>query len=383
MADYIVSDTSLTAVADAIREKTGKSGQMAFPNGFVSEVEGIEKGATANEVFYRTAFDGEDIVLDDTGDLVKRDLDYAFAKMPVKSVLLNLATQPTRAWYTFSGCTKLQSLSIPYLTALGNQEHFAEGCSALTNFHAPLLEAAGATMLNNCDALETLVFPSMKSVYTSAFAASSKLRAVDFGGEMSGGLFRNSIFNGDGVLTTLVIRKTDGPCAITNVNVFSGTTFRTGDTGGTIYIHKVLYDELGTGSTNDYKAATNWSTVDAYGTITWAQIEGSEYENYYVDGTPIVEPTYYDMSTVTWSASGNDARSSGIPTGDNGILLKISNSVQIYNADTNTRITGPGVYVTQMVIIPSMAANISIAAIGHKNDIETWLADTTISVRIL
>lgn len=341
----------------------------------MSEVEGIEIGATANEVFYRTAFDGEDIVLDDTEDLVRRNLDYAFANMPVKSVVLNLTTVPTRMWYTFSGCQKLQSLTMPYLTTLGNSEHMVEGCPALTNFHAPLLEAAGATMLNNCDALETLVFPSMKSVYTSAFAASSKLRAVDFGGEMDNGLFRNSIFNGDGVLTTLVIRKTDGPCALTNVNAFTGTPFRSGGTGGTLYVPSALISE--------YEAATNWSTVLSYTNNSIAAIEGSEYENYYVDGTPIVEPIYYDMSTVTWSVVGNDARSSAIPTGNNGILFKISNSVQIYNADTNTRITGAGVYVTSMVITPSMAANISIAAIGHKNDIETWVADTTISVRIL
>lgn len=54
--------------------------------------------------------------------------------------------------------------------------------------------------------------------------------------------------------------------------------FKSGGTGGTIYIPKVLYDHLGDGTANDYKAATNWSTVDARGTITWAQIEGSEYE---------------------------------------------------------------------------------------------------------
>lgn len=49
-------------------------------------------------------------------------------------------------------------------------------------------------------------------------------------------------------------------------------------TGGTIYIPKVLYDHLGDGTSLDYKAATNWSTVDGYGAITWAKIEGSAYE---------------------------------------------------------------------------------------------------------
>lgn len=42
MADYVVSDTSLVAVANAIRTKGGTSAQLAFPNGFISAVEAIE-----------------------------------------------------------------------------------------------------------------------------------------------------------------------------------------------------------------------------------------------------------------------------------------------------------------------------------------------------
>lgn len=44
MASYVVSDTSLTAVADAIRAKSGGSSQLAFPNGFVSEIGNIPTG---------------------------------------------------------------------------------------------------------------------------------------------------------------------------------------------------------------------------------------------------------------------------------------------------------------------------------------------------
>lgn len=51
MADYIVSDTSLTAVADAIRESTGKSGQIAFPNGFVSEIEEMGNWYSIDDFF--------------------------------------------------------------------------------------------------------------------------------------------------------------------------------------------------------------------------------------------------------------------------------------------------------------------------------------------
>lgn len=44
MANYIVQDTSLAAVADAIRAKTGGGEALAFPAGFVEAVEGITGG---------------------------------------------------------------------------------------------------------------------------------------------------------------------------------------------------------------------------------------------------------------------------------------------------------------------------------------------------
>ena len=44
MAQYKVKDTSLAAVADAIREKAGTSDALEFPGGFVEAVNGISGG---------------------------------------------------------------------------------------------------------------------------------------------------------------------------------------------------------------------------------------------------------------------------------------------------------------------------------------------------
>lgn len=44
MANYLVTDTDLESVADAIREKGGTSGQLAFPAGFVSAIGNIPSG---------------------------------------------------------------------------------------------------------------------------------------------------------------------------------------------------------------------------------------------------------------------------------------------------------------------------------------------------
>lgn len=46
MSDYKVTDTQLTAIADAIRAKTGGSATLEFPTEFVSEIGSISGGST-------------------------------------------------------------------------------------------------------------------------------------------------------------------------------------------------------------------------------------------------------------------------------------------------------------------------------------------------
>lgn len=48
MADYIVKDTELTSVANAIRTAGGTSSLLNFPNGFVSAVNNISGGGSSD-----------------------------------------------------------------------------------------------------------------------------------------------------------------------------------------------------------------------------------------------------------------------------------------------------------------------------------------------
>ena len=41
MAEYLVQDTSLEAVADAIREQGDTTDELTFPNGFVTAIENL------------------------------------------------------------------------------------------------------------------------------------------------------------------------------------------------------------------------------------------------------------------------------------------------------------------------------------------------------
>ena len=46
MADYKVTDTELTSIANAIRTKGGTQAQLEFPTGFVSAVQAIPTGGS-------------------------------------------------------------------------------------------------------------------------------------------------------------------------------------------------------------------------------------------------------------------------------------------------------------------------------------------------
>ena len=56
MAKMTVEDSSLTAVADAIRTKGGTTDPLTFPDGFVSAINGIDVGGETIES-YRSVFD--------------------------------------------------------------------------------------------------------------------------------------------------------------------------------------------------------------------------------------------------------------------------------------------------------------------------------------
>lgn len=173
----------------------------------------------------------------------------------------------------------LVSVNLPSVTQIDTKGFYQDDNLETVNMHA-------VTWIQNeafygCNKLTALAFPALTTLQ-SAFKRCNLLASIDLGRPSS---IPKYTFEYCPVFNVLILRKTS-VCALDGIEAFTGTPFASDGTGGTIYIPKVLYDALGTGI-NDYKAATNWATIDGYGTITWAKIEGSQYENYYADGTPI------------------------------------------------------------------------------------------------
>lgn len=258
MAEYLVNNTDLTSIANAIRTKGGTSEQLVFPSGFVSAVEALQTEDILGKYL--------DVQL---GDYSNDDLVY------IKPY----------TFYRFSGGAG--NLRFPNVTQIGINAFYLANTGPV--FFAPKAKLTGTGVFYGDSTLVTAIIGSPNgqrecfrkyttmALTTAEFADTTTNNVHTFGPQF---------FDRCDNLTTLILRS-PVICPIGDINVFGGTPFASGGSGGTVYIPKALYDHLGDGTALDYKAATNWSTIDSYGTITWAQIEGSIYETQYADGTPI------------------------------------------------------------------------------------------------
>lgn len=213
--------------------------------------------------------------------------DWLDKSKPVGAISSN-ATAPAPV----TARTNITSITLPEATSL--PANFAANCTSLTTLYVPKVTTLNITNIVTYTAIEALAFPKAAGapIYGACISYNSALKRLDFGGNNQ--KYNNGALQGNPMLTVLIMRCPT-VAQLGNVNVFNSTPFRSGGTGGTIYIPKSLYDHLGDGTADDYKAATNWSTLDGYGTITWKSIESTHTDPdapidltvYYADGTLI------------------------------------------------------------------------------------------------
>jgi hypothetical protein len=245
MANYLTTDTDLTAVADAIREKGGTSAPLAFPQGFVDAIDAIETGG---------------------GD------DY-LSKRITNTLTEYTITGSYVGYAAFSGCEGLTSLAFPDVVTLG--EEVCKG-TGLTTVHLKQATFNGYSIFRECAKLETFVCEkaTIGARFYYLFYNCSKLKAFD--ADISN--IKSDMFTNCNVLKTVVLRG-NSVCALAHVNNFNNTPFASGKTGGTLYVPQALIES--------YQSATNWSTILGYTNNQILPIEGSIYETQYADGTPI------------------------------------------------------------------------------------------------
>ena len=214
--------------------------------------------------------------------------DIATKSEPTGALTLSTATliKP----YVFYQCTGLTSLSAPNVTSVGN--YGFQGCTGLTNINLPELTSIGQGGFHGCTNLVGTIFPKVTSLGNLAFQLcksgggnwvfpkvskipsdcfrESKLDALDCGKNCARLESRALYYTTGGYIPILILRRTEGVVVAADssaINKINSTS--------KVYVPQALIE--------DYKVASNWSTK---GDIFYA-IEGSQYENYYADGTEI------------------------------------------------------------------------------------------------
>ena len=288
LVDSTQLDADLTSVANAIKTKGGISAQLEFPAGFVIAVDAIPTGVTPTGT--------KQISITQNGIVTEDVTDYANAEITVD---VHSGSEPTAMDYIKATATHFSDPTITSLRNYAFQNYptpftvdlpnlttipiYAFSSSKIQTQMWPKVTTINYCSFNGANVLEKAVFPVVASGSGgAAFVSCSSLAVVDSTfTSIDGNCFR-ACTN----LVTLILRNSS-LVPLRGADSLINTPFYQGNAGGDVYIPKALYDHLGDGTALDYKAATNWSTYDSYGTITWHPIEGSIYETQYADGTPI------------------------------------------------------------------------------------------------
>lgn len=327
MSNVLVSEDSLTSIADAIRRKNGVQNRYTpsemsaaidaipvsgiVPTGTISITENgtnidVASYSTANVDVPNsyTANDEGKVVAN--GGLVSQESETFTVNGTYDTTGIGTTIVNVNGGYSIDDIAQgapTGDIVIPGTLSIAAHAFYSRpGITSVKGLNVTSIQSYA---FNSCPDLITACFPNAAIAHSYAFSGCSKLEAIVIGNvngktswarsingnqtlvvDVGSGTFGNQSFDGSSALKVLVLRGSS-IMPLNNVNAFSGTPFRNGGSGGTIYIPKALYDHLGDDSSSDYKKASNWGTVDGYGTITWAQIEGSVYEHAYADGTLI------------------------------------------------------------------------------------------------
>lgn len=167
MAKMTVEDTSLTAVADAIRTKGGTSDELLFPDGFVSAVQGIKSGTNYLPSFV------EGNITDITADMLTgctKIMDSAFHNFTGLTSIDLPNSVTSIGTYAFYNCTSLTSMVIPEsVTDILNSAFY--NCSKITTLEMKRVvpPKIASNTFNDCTALTTIIVPAGSlSAYQSA-----------------------------------------------------------------------------------------------------------------------------------------------------------------------------------------------------------------------
>lgn len=255
MSKVFIEETSLTAIGDAIRAKTGSSDLLSIPSGMVDAIASIEAGgggSSSSSAYTKPSKDILTLLASPTVDSVPWDyinhdvtilkIASLFASTAIRAVDLPNVTSFgdwSRGCGTiFEYCRSLKDVNLSELTIMYAGGAFADA-TGLKYVNLPKFQYNDAYYTFRDTGLRYCVLPSCTQVSIGTFARCGNLQAVILSGE-----------------TVATLNSTDAFLDVT----MGGTT------GCYIYVPSALVDT--------YKAETNWATYADY----IKPIEGSGFE---------------------------------------------------------------------------------------------------------
>ncbi len=223
-------DADLKGVADVIREKTGSSDTIAFPDGFKEAISGIESGSDTS-------------------------IEDAFVTRSLAEYTNDRVT--TIGGYAFRDCSGLTSVSLPNVIRVNT--YAFNNCTKLTSLYIPKLQYAGEYMLGSCGLLTEVDFPEMSDINQYAFTGCVRIQMLDFPKYMT---IDGYAFNKCRSLKALVMRNQSETVELLSTTAFNhcnhilGTVDSSYNPGGA----KDGYFYVPSDLLESYKSATNWST---------------------------------------------------------------------------------------------------------------------------
>ena len=217
VVDSAKLDADLKSVADAIKAKSGTTGKLEFPDGYISDV-----GTLVNAEDYLAAVLNKEVVEIVNSKVTSIPSGFQTSNQNLKRVILPAATIANDD--AFANCYYLEEADFSSVTSIGAQ--FITSNGKLTELYMPSLTTmtSWGYTFNVCQALKKVVFP----VFTGTITGAS--------------------FNSCKSLETLVLGA-DTVCTLSSTDVFSGTPIASGT--GYIYVKRALVDS--------FKAKTNWN----------------------------------------------------------------------------------------------------------------------------
>ena len=223
MAEYLVTDTELSGVADAIRAKGGTSESLTWPDGYKAAVEAIQTGGGAKEPYIEETYDAKGNLIDVNLVGYTTIRPYAFYKCTNLSLISLPSGLTSIGSYAFGSCTNLALTSLPSgITSIGD---FAfQSCSKLALTSLPSgLTSVGNHTFYGCQKLSLTSLPSgITSIGGNAFSKCTGLTSITFQGKPNS--IASNAFNGCTNLKTINVPWASGavsgaPWGATNATI--------------------------------------------------------------------------------------------------------------------------------------------------------------------